>query len=409
MPGGCSTSGTDEATRGAELKLTDAIHRVPGEPDAYALRGRIHLARREWGPCADDLAAADDRGKPEDNPAGLDVRTRLRLNLATCQARVGKLADAELALLRAQSSQRLPGEVALRLGEIRIAMGKLDEAIDALSAPAETPPGAQGAMLHWLLAEAYDRARRPGEAQTQVELALRYDRNLVDDRGAALSVARRRRARVPLRHRVRAAAGRALCRAPRVRPALLPPLPRGRTEEPVAPPRRRAHQGAHDARPAPDRQARRRQRDARPAHRDGRGPQADAGAARMRREAADVRIQRRDHEDRPAHARHRSRPADLSPAAGGDLGRELAQRQRRRARQHRRGHPLHPGNRREARAAAGQGARRLLQGVVPRRRALGPPPAPQAEIDRLRRELDETKKPLEFAKKAAAFFAQQNK
>ena len=106
------------------------------------------------------------------------MRTRLRLDLATCQARVGKLADAELALLRAQSSQRLPGEVALRLGEIRIAMGKLDEAIDALSAPAETPPGAQGAMLHWLLAEAYDRARRPGEAQTQVEIALRYDRNL---------------------------------------------------------------------------------------------------------------------------------------------------------------------------------------------------------------------------------------
>jgi hypothetical protein len=33
----------------------------------------------------------------------------------------------------------------------------------------------------------------------------------------------------------------------------------------------------------------------------------------------------------------------------------------------------------------------------------------QAEIERLRLELDETKKQLEFAKKAAAFFAQQNK
>jgi transposase len=37
------------------------------------------------------------------------------------------------------------------------------------------------------------------------------------------------------------------------------------------------------------------------------------------------------------------------------------------------------------------------------------PAAMQAEIDRLRRELEETKKQLEFAKKAAAFFAQQNK
>jgi transposase len=45
-----------------------------------------------------------------------------------------------------------------------------------------------------------------------------------------------------------------------------------------------------------------------------------------------------------------------------------------------------------------------------------PPPAPagstaamQAEIERLKRKLDETEKQLEFAKKAAAFFAQQNK
>ena len=37
------------------------------------------------------------------------------------------------------------------------------------------------------------------------------------------------------------------------------------------------------------------------------------------------------------------------------------------------------------------------------------PEAMQAEIERLRLELDETKKQLEFAKKAAAFFAQQNK
>jgi transposase len=51
-----------------------------------------------------------------------------------------------------------------------------------------------------------------------------------------------------------------------------------------------------------------------------------------------------------------------------------------------------------------------------KRREAGPPrpvaqtpEAMQAEIDRLHRELEETKKQLEFAKKAAAFFAQQNK
>jgi transposase len=37
------------------------------------------------------------------------------------------------------------------------------------------------------------------------------------------------------------------------------------------------------------------------------------------------------------------------------------------------------------------------------------PDGMRAEIERLRRELEETKERLEFAKKAAAFFAQQNR
>jgi transposase len=45
-----------------------------------------------------------------------------------------------------------------------------------------------------------------------------------------------------------------------------------------------------------------------------------------------------------------------------------------------------------------------VAGAVPRT-----PEAMQAEIDRLQRELEETKEKLDFAKKAAAFFAQQNK
>ena len=46
---------------------------------------------------------------------------------------------------------------------------------------------------------------------------------------------------------------------------------------------------------------------------------------------------------------------------------------------------------------------------APTPRATRKAAAMQAEIDRLQLELDETKKQLEFAKKAAAFFAQQNK
>ena len=172
--------GTEESSKLAVEKLGDAIHRVPNEPEAYVLRGRSYLSHKSWAPCADDLAAADDHTAPDDSTAGtgLDARARLRLDLATCQARAGRYSDAEATLLRAQSTQHLTSEVALRLGEVRIALGKLDEAIDALAAASDATMGANGAMLHWLLAEAYDRARRPGEAQAQVEAALRYDRNL---------------------------------------------------------------------------------------------------------------------------------------------------------------------------------------------------------------------------------------
>jgi tetratricopeptide (TPR) repeat protein len=170
--------GSEDSAKLAVDKLTDAIHRVPTEPDAYVLRGRSYLSHRSWAPCADDLAAADDHTQPDETQAGLDARARLRLDLATCEARAGRFADAEATLLRAQSTQHLQAEVALRLGEVRIALGKLDEAIDSLAAATDSTLGANGAMLHWLLAEAYDRARRPGEAQAQVEAALRYDRNL---------------------------------------------------------------------------------------------------------------------------------------------------------------------------------------------------------------------------------------
>lgn len=170
--------GTEDSAKLAVEKLGDAIHRMPNEPDAYLLRGHSYLSHKDWAPCADDLAAADEHVPLDESQQGLDTRARLRLDLAMCQAHAGRYGEAEATLLRAQSTQHLTGEVALRLGEVRIALGKLDEAIDSLAAASETTVGSSGAMLHWLLAEAYDRARRPGEAQAQVEAALRFDRNL---------------------------------------------------------------------------------------------------------------------------------------------------------------------------------------------------------------------------------------
>jgi transposase len=58
---------------------------------------------------------------------------------------------------------------------------------------------------------------------------------------------------------------------------------------------------------------------------------------------------------------------------------------------------------------AGRTSRTKRREAGPPRGAAQTPEAMQAEIDRLRRELEETKEKLEFAKKAAAFFAQQSK
>jgi tetratricopeptide (TPR) repeat protein len=66
----------------------------------------------------------------------------------------------------------------MRLGEVRIAMGKLDEAIAALrSAIDAAEPGTQ-AMIHFLLAVAYDRARRPADALGEAAEGVKLDRQL---------------------------------------------------------------------------------------------------------------------------------------------------------------------------------------------------------------------------------------
>lgn len=158
-------------TRLAITKLDEAVTKMPNEPQAYLVRGRIHLTQRSWAKCADDLGAAEDHVKdPEPS-----LRTRLRIDLGVCQARAARLADAERTLVRAAANApAYRGELGLRLGEVRIALGKLDEAIDALTAALETTD-IQHHLTRWLLTAAYDRARRPTEASEQAELARKLD------------------------------------------------------------------------------------------------------------------------------------------------------------------------------------------------------------------------------------------
>ncbi|HTL37637.1 MAG TPA: hypothetical protein VL326_31115, partial [Kofleriaceae bacterium] len=121
--------------RDALEKLDAAVKRLPKESDAYAVRGSVYLQQRQWVKCADDLAAAEAVSKVDD----LMLRTRSRIDLAVCQARAGRYADSEQTLVKAiASATGYKGELLMRLGEVRIGLGKLDEAIDALSASADT-------------------------------------------------------------------------------------------------------------------------------------------------------------------------------------------------------------------------------------------------------------------------------
>jgi tetratricopeptide (TPR) repeat protein len=167
---------TADQTGEAIKKLDAAIKLLPREPDAYRLRGDAYLERKDWARCAADLAAADAlRRRDDDNPRAL---AELHRKLGLCQARAGKLAEAERTLAETAASGSAAGEVWMRLGEVRIAMGKLDEALAALGSALEATEGNAQAMIHFLLAEAYDRARRPGDALAEAAEGVKLDRQL---------------------------------------------------------------------------------------------------------------------------------------------------------------------------------------------------------------------------------------
>jgi tetratricopeptide (TPR) repeat protein len=167
---------TPDQTLEAIKKLDAAIRLLPRDPEAYRLRGDAHLEHKDWAECAADFAAADAHTQQAEEPPR--ALAELHRKLGLCQARAGKLSDAEKTLAETVASGNGTGELWMRLGEVRIAMGKLDEAIAALRSAADsTEPGAQ-AMIHFLLAVAYDRARRPADALLEAGEGVKLDRQL---------------------------------------------------------------------------------------------------------------------------------------------------------------------------------------------------------------------------------------
>ena len=169
---------TDDQAIEAVHKLDQAVALLPDEPDAYRLRGEAYMALDEWAKCARDLETAAAKTTPSDTDAARKPLADRRRKLGLCQARAGKLGDAERTLSEAAASGTANGELLMRLGEVRIAMGKLEEAISALrsSLDATDSPMAQ-APIRWLLASAYDRARLPAEALDEARRAAGLDRS----------------------------------------------------------------------------------------------------------------------------------------------------------------------------------------------------------------------------------------
>ena len=166
----------------AEQQLDEAIALLPADPRAYRLRGEAGLLLQDWPTCADDFAAAWTRAQavaPEPQRGASTDATEDRLELlrqlGLCQARAGRYALAERTLADAAASGAASGEMWMRLGEVRIAMGKLDEAVAALDAAREIN---DAPLVRWLLAGAYDRMRRPADALEQARIALASDRSL---------------------------------------------------------------------------------------------------------------------------------------------------------------------------------------------------------------------------------------
>jgi len=76
------------------------------------------------------------------------------------------------------ASGNASGEVWMRLGEVRIAMGKLDEAIAALRSALDGSEPAAQPLIRFLLATAYDRARRPADALVEAAEGIKVDHQL---------------------------------------------------------------------------------------------------------------------------------------------------------------------------------------------------------------------------------------
>lgn len=173
-----STGRTDADLRLAAAHASQAVTLRPKEPSGYLLRAVAQEQLRLWAECATNYQIALDLDPKLTTEPDLRASSSPLLGLGICLARSGKLAAAELAFERGVARTPNGVEEWLRLGETRIALGKLREGLEALHASTEATGESPSALNLWLRALAYDRGRQTAQADEAGAAAALADRYL---------------------------------------------------------------------------------------------------------------------------------------------------------------------------------------------------------------------------------------
>ncbi len=156
--------------------LRAAVRLDATRPEAYWLLSEVHARRADWRRCAGALQALFER-HPEFDPGGSRVDDGLDFRLGLCLTRAGKPQPALEHFRRVLDRGRTAAHALYwRLGETYMALGRLDEAIEALTTAVSSPP--TFAPPRFALAVAYDRAEQPARADEAMRSALRLDPRL---------------------------------------------------------------------------------------------------------------------------------------------------------------------------------------------------------------------------------------
>jgi tetratricopeptide (TPR) repeat protein len=158
--------------RATALELLDeASQLLPGRADAWAWLGLAREKDADWSGCRDALDRAwaiDPRWSAAHRPLGVAV--------GVCRGRAGDLEGALEVLERLVARGDDSVETLWRLGEVDMALGRLDDARDVLAiALDQSPADTHYVNAAWTMAVAADRARDPDAAREAAAVALRLD------------------------------------------------------------------------------------------------------------------------------------------------------------------------------------------------------------------------------------------